>query len=291
MLHYVRDLSRRRVPLKRAHRRFRTVRAFADHLAPRSLLEATSDDRRTWASDTMLDKLARGRRRADLADFYEWCRERGIVAPAPNGSPGAGSPVLGATGDLPALPPASPADPGVALEAPLPEEEPEEEEDEAAPLARRVGVALVLSAAGVLWMAAAAMPDRPTQPSQPATSTITAPPPTTAASTTTTTTVRPPSEVSVMAVNGSGVTGRAARVTQMLRAAGYAVVAPQSASRPQPASSVYWTPGYENEARVVGDSLGLPPGAARPLPGSLAAADLQGANVVVVVGPELSPPG
>ena len=94
-----------------------------------------------------------------------------------------------------------------------------------------------------------------------------------------------------MAVNASGVTGRAATVSETLRAAGYVVVAPQSASRRQPASSAFWAPGYENEARAVAAALGLPDTAVRPLPSSLAAADLKGANVVVVVGPELAGQG
>ena len=287
MLRYVKDLTRRQVPLKRAHRRFRTVRAFAVHLSPRSLLEATSDDVRAWSGDTALDKLTLGRRRSDLRDFYAWCRGGPEAARGPllNGTRGtASSPPEddAAVTTVPAtttLVTARGAAPPEALPTP---------DAEAPSLSRRLGVVLVLSAVGILWLAAAAMPNRVAEPGRPPPSTMAAPPST--EPTTTTVPVRPPPEVSVMAVNASGVRGRAATVTETLRSASYAVVAPQSAARPQPASSVYWTPGYESEARAVATALGLPPTAARPAPGSLGAGDLKGANVVVVVGQDLAGP-
>ncbi|MDP9071672.1 MAG: LytR C-terminal domain-containing protein [Actinomycetota bacterium] len=291
MLDYVRDLRRRPIPVATAHRRFRTVRAFARHLSPRSLLDASLDDLSEWTASRKLDERARAQQRSDLVDFYEWCRrtnprgeelehQRMPEEPAPSPVQAA---AMAAAGPAPAPPeqrgaevappPAPPRAPGASRHS----------------LRRRVAVATVLFVVCGLWIAAAVMPDRRTAPDDEASTTVVSGVrPFTTEATTTTTILRPPAEVSVLAVNASGVSGRAAVVTETMRGAGYQVVAPQPSPERRPSSSVYWVPGYENEARAVASQVGLPPTAVEPLPEPPVVADPKEANVVIVVGQDLA---
>ena len=290
ILDYVKDLRRRPIPVGTAHRRFRTVRAFARHLSPRGLLEATSQDLADWSASRKLDERARSRQRSDIADFYEWCQRTKPGGRDGDGEPApaeAASPPPPANGMPAAEPAMMPADRPADLVAPqAPRRSPGASRHS---LRRRVAVAMVLFVVCGLWIAAAVMPDRRTQPADEASSTVaTRARPSTTVPTTTTTALRSPAEVTVLAVNASGVAGRAAVVTETMRAAGYRVVAPQPGSQRRASSSVYWVSGYENEGQAVATELGLPPSAVEPLPEPPAVADPKGANVVVVVGQDLA---
>ncbi|MDP8992669.1 MAG: LytR C-terminal domain-containing protein [Actinomycetota bacterium] len=116
-----------------------------------------------------------------------------------------------------------------------------------------------------------------------------APPPTTAEPPPTTAAPRPPREVKVLSANGTKVNGAAGRVRDTLRARGYNVLAPVEA-KPANASAVHFTPGYERDAQAVAEVLKLAPTAVQPLPDPPPLADVRGANVVVVVGPDLARP-
>ncbi|MDP9070329.1 MAG: LytR C-terminal domain-containing protein [Actinomycetota bacterium] len=110
---------------------------------------------------------------------------------------------------------------------------------------------------------------------------------TTAPTTTTTSPARQPKDVKVISANGTTVRGAAGKVRDMLQEAGYNVLAPGDAKRAD-ASAVYFTPGYDREAVAVAEVLGLPTSAVKPLPSPAPVTDLRGANVAVVVGPELA---
>ena len=102
--------------------------------------------------------------------------------------------------------------------------------------------------------------------------------------------VRAPQEVRVLSANGTAVKGVAGRATEQLQAAGYNVLAPTDAQRAT-ASNVFFTAGdFEREAQAVAAALGLPTTvvAAFPTGPPLPLTDARGANVVVVVGPELA---
>ena len=105
--------------------------------------------------------------------------------------------------------------------------------------------------------------------------------------TTTTTPARAPRDVKVIAANGTTVRGAAARVTTSLKNAGYNALAPLQA-KAATASAVYYTPMYEREAAKVAESLGLPTAAAEPLPTPSPVTDLRGANILVIIGPDLA---
>lgn len=113
-----------------------------------------------------------------------------------------------------------------------------------------------------------------------ATTTTTQPVPTTVA-------VRPPREVKVLTANGTNVSGAAGKVSGGLRNLGYNVLAPTDAKSAE-VSSVYFTPGFEREAQAVAQALQLPPTAAKPLPKPAPVTDVRGANVLVVVGPDVA---
>lgn len=100
---------------------------------------------------------------------------------------------------------------------------------------------------------------------------------------------RPPGEVKVLSANATRTEGAGAKVTERLRLAGYNVVPPTDAPR-QDATVIHFTPGYEVEAQVIAEALGVPLTSVRPLPTPAPIPDLRDAHVVVLVGPELANP-
>lgn len=107
------------------------------------------------------------------------------------------------------------------------------------------------------------------------------------ATSTTTMAVRPPSEVKVLVANGSGVTGAANAQTDALQALGYVTATPTNAQR-VPATVVYYTVGYEAEAAMLAESLGVGANAVTPLPTPAPVEDMELSNVLVIVGPDLA---
>lgn len=101
---------------------------------------------------------------------------------------------------------------------------------------------------------------------------------------------RSPQEVKVLPTNATAVKGVAGKARDTLQAAGYNVLAPTDATRAE-ASNVYFTSAdFEREAQAVASALGLPANVvvAYPTAPPLPVTDPKGANVVVVVGPELA---
>jgi hypothetical protein len=84
---------------------------------------------------------------------------------------------------------------------------------------------------------------------------------TAAGSSTTTTTVatngaRPPSEVQVQVLNGSGVAGAAAQRSNDLKAKGYQVLPAGNAPAPRTGTAVQCKNGYAKEAQAIVNALG-----------------------------------
>jgi hypothetical protein len=112
----------------------------------------------------------------------------------------------------------------------------------------------------------------------------------TTASTTATTTAakaHKPSEVTVLVVNGSRVSGAAGRIATSLGAAGYLLKPSGNTPNPAVASNVYYKPGYEADARAIAGRLTPAPGVL-PMPTPAPVKDLAGANVLVVVAADLA---
>ena len=108
-----------------------------------------------------------------------------------------------------------------------------------------------------------------------------------ATTTTTTAAPRPPSEVKVLVANGSGVNGAAGGATDALEALGYVTGTPANAER-VPATVIYFTEGYQPEAEALAEAIGAPGTAVTPMPAVAPVDDLQLANILVVIGPELA---
>ena len=99
--------------------------------------------------------------------------------------------------------------------------------------------------------------------------------------------LRQPKDVKVLSANGTKVQGAAAKVRDSLRGQGYNVLAPSDAN-PTDVSAVYFAPTFEREAQALAQALELPPTTVRALPNPPPVPDVRGANVLVVVGPELA---
>lgn len=96
-----------------------------------------------------------------------------------------------------------------------------------------------------------------------------------------------PAQVKVLPLNASGKTGVAGQASEQLKAANYTLLeAGNAAGATLTASIVYFVPGYDADAAAIAAKLGLPAGAAQPLPTPTpeAVGDPQGANVIVLIG-------
>jgi hypothetical protein len=110
----------------------------------------------------------------------------------------------------------------------------------------------------------------------------------------TTTSTRPASQVKVLVANGTTTVGAALTAKNAVAQAGYNALAATDATPAAKAAkrntTVYYAAGYETDAGKIGALLGLstaPAVAPMPAPGAgLPVADLKGANVLVVIGPD-----
>ncbi|HEX2700263.1 MAG TPA: LytR C-terminal domain-containing protein [Acidimicrobiales bacterium] len=99
--------------------------------------------------------------------------------------------------------------------------------------------------------------------------------------------VRAPADVKVISANGTDTKGVARKATDQLKAVGYNVLSPTDAPKTA-ASAVYFAGDFQREAEGVAANLGLPPTSVQPVPTPGPLADPRGADVIVVVGPELA---
>jgi hypothetical protein len=92
----------------------------------------------------------------------------------------------------------------------------------------------------------------------------------------------PPEEITVLVLNGSGVSGAAARVRDALLADNYNVLAPDNAER-TPDTVIYHLPGWTPEAVSVATALDAPVDVVQPMPDP-PPGDYGEAVVVVILG-------
>jgi hypothetical protein len=100
--------------------------------------------------------------------------------------------------------------------------------------------------------------------------------------------LRPPSEVKVLVLNAAQRQGVAGRGTELLASNNYVTGAPKNADQTGSPSVVLYADGYQGEALAVADVFA--PGLEaiiQPLdPAAPPIGDTQGANVIVVIGPD-----
>ena len=93
-----------------------------------------------------------------------------------------------------------------------------------------------------------------------------------------------PGAIPVQVLNGSGVSGAAASMTQKLQSSGYQVLTPTDTSAAT-ATTVYCTGGLDREASALAAAVGgTPPPAAEALPDPPPAGSDSSAKCIVVLG-------
>ena len=119
---------------------------------------------------------------------------------------------------------------------------------------------------------------------------VTVPRPT---ATTITVPVRTPPQIKVLPANGTNTAGAGTTIFTRLKQAQYNVLAATNTTNQGSVttSNVYYNPDFEREARVVAQLLGLPDSAVQPMPTPPPVSDTRGADIVVVVGPDLTKEG
>jgi hypothetical protein len=116
--------------------------------------------------------------------------------------------------------------------------------------------------------------------------------------TTTTLLAHEPSSVKVLAVNGTNTSGVGTRAKEALLAARYNALAPTDAnSKPVKNTVIYFAPGYDADARLIGMVLNITNPNVQPMPAvrntivinkPTATANADAANVIVVVGEDIA---
>jgi hypothetical protein len=105
--------------------------------------------------------------------------------------------------------------------------------------------------------------------------------------------LRAPANVKVVVANGTvasggGSTHLAGTVSTTIKAQGYDTLAAVNATQGVTASIVYFQPGFQREAAVLAQALSLPASAVQAMPATPPVANLGGANLLVVAGPDLA---
>lgn len=98
---------------------------------------------------------------------------------------------------------------------------------------------------------------------------------------------RDPGEYTILVANGSGVGGAAGRASERAVGAGFQAATPTDADQRVGASVVFHAEGFAFEAAELAAVFDPSP-QVQPMPEPPPVADLAGADVVLVVGPELA---
>ena len=163
------------------------------------------------------------------------------------------------------------------------------------------GIALLVAAVllGIVLLKATDPPDSLADASESTLPdvTTTAPPandeaddPTTSSSSSSSTTADAPEEGAlVLVANAANQAGVAGRLSSTLEQADFTVAPPANASVDASTSTVYFSPGFEDEAAEVAELFDPHPATApMPDPPPVAAGDLADANVILVAGLDLA---
>ena len=151
-----------------------------------------------------------------------------------------------------------------------------------------LGRALVLLVAGVVvGVLCLQVGGRPPANPAPVASSATTTTTTVPHHTTTTTAARPNPAVKVLVANGGAVNGAAAYFTNKLKADGWTTLTPTNVT-PVSSSAVYYASGQQASAGTVASDVGLPSSAVHPVATAPTVSGATGADVVLVVGPDLS---
>jgi hypothetical protein len=102
-----------------------------------------------------------------------------------------------------------------------------------------------------------------------------------------------PNEVNVLVANGSGVSGAAGKVTDMLSPLGWAMESPANADKTS-VTGIYYKTGFSSDAEVIQEHFGEAPSILSQFPaGGLSVPDgtldrIDNADIVVILGSDLA---
>ncbi len=102
---------------------------------------------------------------------------------------------------------------------------------------------------------------------------------------------RPANEVKVVVANAARVDGAAGRATEQLRALGYTTLPASNAEEAADTSTLYYAEGYEPEALVMANEIGLDAANVAPAPDPVPISEPPAdANLVLLLGRDLAQP-
>lgn len=111
---------------------------------------------------------------------------------------------------------------------------------------------------------------------------------TTTKPTPTTTTTAPNPATKLLVANGTSTPNAATFFTTKLQKAGWNTLPPADTTTPVSASTVYYASGKQSAATSLAASLGLKTSAVQPLTTSVPVSGTTGADLVLVLGPDLA---
>jgi hypothetical protein len=115
-------------------------------------------------------------------------------------------------------------------------------------------------------------------------------PPTTAKSSnpTATAALRAPQDIKVLVANGTSTSGLASRISDRVKGFGYNPLASTNSSQKPASTIIYFQPSYSNDAAALAGRLSLAPTAVQAMPQPPPVTNLNNANILIVVGPDLA---
>ncbi|MDQ6614836.1 MAG: LytR C-terminal domain-containing protein [Actinomycetota bacterium] len=102
------------------------------------------------------------------------------------------------------------------------------------------------------------------------------------------TSLRAPQDIKVLVANGTTTPGLAGKISNTLHAKGYNTLASTNSTEKPAGTIVYFQPSYSADAAALAGKLNLPPSAVQAMPQPPPVQNLNGANILVIVGPDLA---
>ncbi len=107
--------------------------------------------------------------------------------------------------------------------------------------------------------------------------------------TTTAAPAHPAQQVITLVANGTSTSGAGERFATALKVRGYDTLAPVNATNSNESTThVYYIAGYQPDAQVIAEALGLTPSATSAMPSSPPVSSIKSAQVLVVIGADLA---
>ncbi len=106
--------------------------------------------------------------------------------------------------------------------------------------------------------------------------------------TTGTAALRAPQDIKVLVANGTSTAGLASRISDRVKGFGYNPLASTNSSQKPASTIIYFQPSYSNDAAALAGRFALAPTAVQAMPQPPPVANLNNANILIVVGPDLA---